>query len=127
MYDDDFITRAVRRLAAALAGTTAAELRAEGDVERARADAALGRARDALAGGDAARALRELDEAIAQLTHLPERRALWIDAGSLRALAPIGGVGRLATLFAVRADVLRAMDCEEEAQRCEELAAALRG
>lgn len=126
MHEDDFITRAVRQLASAIARTSAAEVRAEADVERERAEAALGRARDALGEGDPARALRELDRAIGQLTHLSEATALRIDAASLRTLSPIGGVGRLASLFAVRADVLRALGLPEEAARSDEVAAKLR-
>jgi hypothetical protein len=125
VHEDDFITRAVRQLAAAIARTSAAEVRAEADVERERADAALGRARDALGQGDPARALRELESAIARLTHLSEGTALRIDAASLRALAPIGGVGRLASLFSVRADVLRALGDESEAARSAAIAAKL--
>jgi hypothetical protein len=122
---DDYITRAVRQLAAALARTSAAEVRAEADIERERADAALGSARDALKAGDVVRALAEIDSAIARLTHLSQSTALRIDAASLRALAPVGGVGRLCALFGARADVLRAMGRETEAARSEQIAAAL--
>ena len=126
MSGDDYITRAVRQLAAALARTSAAEVRAEADIERERADAALGSARDALRAGDVARALREINAAIARLTHLSEGTALRIDAGSLRALAPVGGVSRLAALFAARAEVLRALGSETDAARSEQIADALR-
>lgn len=126
MHEDDFITRAVRQLAAAIARTSAAEVRAEADVERERADAALGRARDALGAGDPVRALAELESAIGRLTHLSSATALRIDAASLRALSPIGGVGRLAALFRVRADVLRALGQADDAARSDEIAAALR-
>ena len=44
---------------------------------------------------------------------------------ALRALAPIGGVGRLASLFRVRADVLRALGSETEAARSDAIAAKL--
>jgi hypothetical protein len=122
VHEDDFITRAVRQLAAAIARTSAAEVRAEADVERERAEAALGRARDALGGGDPARALRELELAIGRLTHLSPSTALRIDAASLRALAPIGGASRLAELFRVRADVLRALDRHAEAAESDRVA-----
>ena len=125
MHEDDFITRAVRQLSAAIARTTAAEVRAEADVERQRAAAALGGARDALARGDPAGALVALDRAIGRLTHLPSTTALRLDPGSLRALAPIGGVGQLAALFRTRADVLRALGRTGEALRMGELAEEL--
>lgn len=125
MFEDDFIKRAVRQLAAMVARTTASEVRAEADIERERADAALGRARDSLSKGETAKALREIEDAIARLTHLPGKTSLRIDAGSLRALAPVGGGDRLASLFSVRADVLRAMGDLSEAARSEELARRL--
>ena len=125
MVEDDFITRAVRQLAAALARTSAAEVRAEGEVEAQRADAALGRARDALRRGDVARALEEIEAAIASATQLPVSTALRLDAGSLAALAPPGRRSHLAQLFALRMSALRACNLEEEAERSDRIARAL--
>ena len=126
MFDDDLIARAVRQLAAALARTTAAEVRAEGEIEVMRADAALGRARDALRRGDLRGALEEIDAAIGASTQLSPATALRLDARSLGALAPLGrGRARLASLFALRATVLEASGRTEDATHASRIAASL--
>lgn len=127
MFEDDLIARAVRQLAAALARTTAVEVRAEGEVEAQRTDAALGRAREALGRGDVRAALAEIDAAIAASTELSESTALRLDARALAALAPLGrGRHRLATLFALRATALDACGLDEEAARARALSGELR-
>jgi hypothetical protein len=118
VLEDDLIARAVRQLAAALARTSAAETRAEGEVEARRTDAALGRAREALRRGDLRVALDEIDAAIAAATQLSASTALRLDARSLAALAPLGrGREQLARLFALRSTVLEAAGLLEEADR----------
>jgi hypothetical protein len=125
VIDDDLVVRAVRQLAAALARTSAAEVRAEGEVQQQRADAALGRARDRLARGDLRGALADVDAAIAALTQLSASTALRLDARSLGALAPIGGRDRLARTFALRATILEACGLDDEAARASEIARSL--
>jgi hypothetical protein len=126
VIDDDPIARAVRRFAAALARTNAVEVRSEAQIETERADAALGRGRDALRRGELVRALEEIDAAIAALTHLSEDTALRLDARSLGALAPSGGRPRLAQLFALRARVLEISGLSEQAEHARGLASAIR-
>lgn len=118
MLEDDLVVRAIRQLAAAMARTSAAEVRAEGELEARRTDAALGRAREALGRGDLRLALESIDAAIATATQLSQSTALRLDGRSLAALAPIGrGLGQLAELFTLRAAVLDAAGLDEEAER----------
>jgi hypothetical protein len=125
VIEDDLVVRAVRQLAAALARTSAAEVRAEGEIQQQRADAALGRARDRLARGDVRGALGDVDAAIASLTQLSASTALRLDARSLAALAPIGGRERLARTFALRATILDACGLDEEAAHAGAIARTL--
>lgn len=125
MLEDDLVLRAIRQLAAALARTTAAEVRSEGEEEIRRADAALGRAKDALHRGDVRAALAEIDTAITAMTHVPLSAIHRLDARALLALAPIGGRRKLADAFTLRATVLEACGLQEEATRSTEIAREL--
>jgi hypothetical protein len=125
VLEDDLIARSIRRLAAALAGTSAAEVRAEGEIEVAKADAALGGARDRLGRGDPHGALAMIDEALGALTNLAPETALRLDARTLVALAPHGGRARLVALLRVRAEALDACGEPEEASRARTLAEAI--
>lgn len=126
MLEDDLIARAVRQLAAAIARTSAQEVRADGQVEAERADAALGRIRDALARSDARVALREIDHAIGNETKLSASTALRLDARSLAALTSgPSAVTRLAALFSLRGHALRAHGLDEEAEHADRVASAL--
>ncbi|MFO0684966.1 MAG: hypothetical protein U0234_23110 [Sandaracinus sp.] len=124
MSEDDLIERAVRRLAAAIAGTSALVIRAEADVERERAEAALGEATRKRREGDLRGALREVDEALGRITHLDPDTPWRLDAGSLRALAPDGGTFVMSRLFGLRAELLRALG-EGDPERAMRQAAAL--
>lgn len=123
--EDDLIARAVRQLAAALARTSAVEVRAEGEIETQRAEAALGRARERLARGDVRGALADVDAAIASLTQLSASTALRLDARSLLALTPVGGRRRLARLFSLRGVVLEACGLDDQAAHAASIARAL--
>jgi len=124
--EDDLIARAIRQLAAAIARTSAQEVRADGQVEAERADATLGRIRDALGRSDARVALREIDQAIGNETKLSAATALRLDARSLAALASgPSAVTRLAALFSLRGHALRGLGLQEEAERADRVGSAL--
>jgi hypothetical protein len=125
-FEDDLIARAIKQLAAAIAHTGAAEVRAEAQVEIERAQAALGRARGAFRRGDLATALTEIERAIGGLVHLSPSMAMRVDAASLRALVSSDGLAPLAALFRARSQVLCALGLEPEADRSERIADALR-
>lgn len=126
MVEQDPIARAVRQLAAAIARTSAVEVRSDAESEARRTDAALGRAREALGRGEVRAALAEIDAAIGASTQLSPEVALRLDARALGALAPPGGgPRRLCRLFRLRASVLDACGLEEEALRAREIAHAL--
>lgn len=124
MAEDDLIERAIRKLAAALAGTTTLEVRAEADIERERAQAALGQADRKRRDGDLRGALRDVDEALGALTHLDPDTPWRLDPGSLRALAPDRGTFVMSRLFGLRAELLRALG-EGDPERAMRQAAAL--
>jgi len=124
--EDDLIARAIRQLAAAIARTSAQEVRADGQVEAERADATLGRIRDALGRSDARVALREIDQAIGNEAKLSAATALRLDARSLAALASgPSAVTRLAALFSLRGHALRGLGLQEEAERADRVGSAL--
>lgn len=124
MAEDDLIERAVRRFAAAVAGTAALEIRSEGDIERERAQDALGRADRRRRDGDLRAALREVDEALGALTHLDPDTPWRLDPRSLRALAPDRGTFVMSRLFGLRAALLRELG-EGDPERAMRQAAAL--
>lgn len=124
MSDDDLIERAIRKLAAAIAGTSALVIRAEADVERERAQAALGEATRKRRDGDLRGALRDVDAALGTLTHLDPDTPWRLDPHSLRALAPDGGTFVMSRLFGLRAELLRELG-EGDPERAMRQAAAL--